>query len=70
MEEERIELVFENFDNVIRCIEIFELPIEIIEENTKLVYEEKSQLLDFTRVIRDSFYRSIIGEREGVDDSL
>ncbi|SDI42077.1 Kiwa anti-phage protein KwaB-like domain-containing protein [Natribacillus halophilus] len=70
MEEGRVERVFQNFDNVVDVIEIFELPIDIIEENSTLVYEDKSQLLDFTRVIRDSFYKSIIGEREGVDDGL
>ncbi|WP_197482139.1 Kiwa anti-phage protein KwaB-like domain-containing protein [Oceanobacillus sp. Castelsardo] len=70
MEEGRVEKVFQNFERVIHAIEIFELSIDVIEENSKLVYENKSQLLDFTRVIRDSFYRSIIGEREGVDDSL
>lgn len=69
-EEGRIHQVFENFENVIRVIDIFELNIELEEGNTMLVYEDKSQLLDITRLMRDSFYRSLINNREGVDEGV
>ncbi|TYR81104.1 DUF4868 domain-containing protein [Priestia megaterium] len=66
-EEERITQVFENFENVIQVIDIFDLEIEI-EGNRQLVYQDKSQLMDLTRLIRDSFYRSLINQREGIDE--
>ncbi|PLR86198.1 Kiwa anti-phage protein KwaB-like domain-containing protein [Bacillus sp. V33-4] len=69
-EEDRIHQVFENFENVIHVIDIFDLNIELVEENTMLVYEDKSQLLDITRLMRDSFYRSLINNREGVDEGV
>lgn len=70
MEEERIHMVFENFENVIHVIDIFDLNIELVEENTILVYEDKTQLMDITRLIRDSFYRTLINNREGVDEGV
>lgn len=69
-EEERVNQVFENFENVIHVIDIFDLDIEIEEENTKLVYGDKSQLMDLTRLIRDSFYRSLINQRDGIDEGV
>lgn len=69
-EENRIHQVFENFANVIQVIDIFELNIELEEGNTKILYEDKTQLMDITRLIRDSFYRSIINNREGVDEGV
>lgn len=71
-EEEKLEHCFENFQNVKKAIEIFELPINIENSGNGevLVYEGKDQLMDMVRLIRDSYYRSIIGERPGVDDSL
>jgi len=69
-EEDKIYLVFENFQNVIRVIDIFDLNIELTEGNTKLIYEDKSQLLDITRLMRDSFYKTLINNREGVDEGV
>ncbi|MFH0070523.1 Kiwa anti-phage protein KwaB-like domain-containing protein [Peribacillus sp. NPDC056705] len=69
-EENRMNQVFENFENVIQVIDIFGLNIELEDENTKLVYEEKSQLLDITRLMRDSFYRTWINNRDGLDEGV
>lgn len=69
-EEDRINRCFENFENVIHVVDIFGLEIEFEEENSVLVYEDKSQLLDITRLIRDSFYRTIINNREGIDEGV
>ena len=69
-EEERVNKVFENFENVIQVIDIFDLDIEVEEENTQLVYQDKSQLMDLTRLIRDSFYRSLINQRDGIDEGV
>lgn len=71
-EGDRLENCFENFNNVIDVIEIFELDINI--QNTgdvdKVVYENKEQLMDIIRLVRDSYYTSIINNRNGIDDSL
>jgi hypothetical protein len=69
-EEDRMHQVFENFENVINVIDIFSLNIEVAEENTKLVYEDKSQLLDITRLMRDSFYSTLINNRNGFDEGV
>mgnify|MGYP003369743469 CR=1 FL=1 len=71
-EEDRLENCFENFSNVIDVIEIFELDINIQNTNgiDKIVYESKEQLMDIIRLVRDSYYTSIINNRNGIDDSL
>jgi hypothetical protein len=69
-EEDRMHQVFDNFANVIQVIDIFQLNIELAEENTKLVYDDKSQLLDITRLMRDSFYVTYINNRDGYDEGI
>lgn len=71
-EEERLERCFENFGNIINVIELFDLDINIQNENgvDKVVYEHKDQLMDIIRVVRDSYYTSIINNRRGIDDSI
>lgn len=71
-EEDRLEHCFENFENVKKAIDIFEVDIRIESVNgeEQLIYESKRQLMDMVRLIRDSYYKSIIQERHGVDDSL
>ncbi|SPY36267.1 Uncharacterised protein [Peptoniphilus harei] len=34
-----------------------------------IVYEEKSQIMDILRILRDSYYLSIINKQKGVDDN-
>ena len=69
-DEARIQQCFENFDNVIEVVNIFELDIRFEVDNNALIYEDKSQLLDITRLIRDSFYRTLINKREGIDEGV
>lgn len=71
-EEDKLEHCFENFQNVKKAIEIFELDITINTDGNRetIVYERKTQLMNMVRLIRDSYYRSIIRERPGVDDSI
>ncbi|MBA4699214.1 MAG: DUF4868 domain-containing protein [Ruminococcus sp.] len=71
-EEDKLEHCFENFENVKKAIDIFELDIRIghLNEKETVVYERKDQLMNMVRLVRDSYYRSIIGERPGVDDSI
>ncbi|MGL4730898.1 MAG: Kiwa anti-phage protein KwaB-like domain-containing protein [Clostridium sp.] len=71
-EEERLEKCFENFSNVIDVVEIFELDINIenVDGVEKIVYESKEQLMDIIRLVRDSYYTSIMNNRNGIDDSI
>ncbi|MCM2675591.1 Kiwa anti-phage protein KwaB-like domain-containing protein [Alkalicoccobacillus plakortidis] len=69
-EEDRLEQSFLNFNNMIKAVNIFELDINFNDDNTALIYEDKSQLMDVVRLIRDSFYRSIVNERDGIDEGV
>lgn len=71
-EPEILENCFVNFENVLEVIEIFELEIEVVNEegNNVLVYEGKSQLMDIVRLARDSYYRSLINRREVVNEGI
>lgn len=65
--QDALDNVFVNFQNVVEVIDLFQLPIDLIDDN-KILYQEKSQLLDIIRLIKDSYYRTLINQREGVDD--
>ena len=71
-EEDRLQRCFENFSNVIDIVEIFELNINIenVDGDEKIVYENKDQLMDIIRLVRDSYYKSIMNDRKGIDDSI
>lgn len=71
-EENKLEKCFENFTNVVNVIEIFELEIDIdnSSEIDRIVYENKDQLMDIIRLVRDSYYKSFIKERRGIDDNV
>ncbi|MEA5008246.1 Kiwa anti-phage protein KwaB-like domain-containing protein [Clostridium tyrobutyricum] len=71
-EENKLENCFENFPNVVNVIEIFELEIDIDKSGDidRIVYDNKEQLMDVIRLVRDSYYRSIINARAGIDDSI
>lgn len=72
-EEDRLDKCFENFENVKKVINMFELEINTTITKKKkevLVYDDKSQMMDMIRLVRDSFYTSIINERQGYDDAL
>lgn len=71
-EENKLENCFENFTNVVNVIEIFELEIDIGKSSDLdvIVYDNKDQLMDIIRLVRDSYYKSIIHERKGIDDAV
>lgn len=71
MTNENIDIVktYENYENIIMTIEMFDLEINYSEEQVfSIVYEEKNQIMDILRILRDSYYRSLINEQIGVDD--
>ncbi|MDU7926048.1 MAG: DUF4868 domain-containing protein [Finegoldia magna] len=71
MTNENIDIVktYENYENIIMTIDMFNLEINYSEEPVfSIVYEEKNQIMDILRILRDSYYRSLINQQIGVDD--
>ena len=61
--------LYENHENIKKTINMFDLKIRYIDDTQfSVVYENKSQIMDILRILRDSYYRSIINEKIGVDD--
>lgn len=64
-----INKTYENYENIKKTIDMFNLEINYNEEPSfSIVYEDKTQIMDILRILRDSYYRSIINEQIGVDD--
>ena len=70
-EDGSMERAFGNFENIRSVIDLFELEIGIIEGDMPVLsYEGKHQLMDFLRIIRDSYYKSLICEQPGIDNRI
>lgn len=64
-----INQTYDNYENIKKTIDMFSLDIQYEESaNFYIIYEEKNQIMDILRILRDSYYRSIINEQIGVDD--
>lgn len=60
---------YKNHENIIMTIDMFNLEINYSEGPVfSIIYEEKNQIMDILRILRDSYYRSLINEQIGVDD--
>lgn len=60
---------YDNHENIIMTIDMFNLEINYSREPFfSIIYEEKNQIMDILRILRDSYYRSLINEQIGVDD--
>ena len=51
-------------------IKYVDINIDRNGERDKVIYENKEQLMDIIRLVRDSYYKSIIHDRKGIDDSI
>ena len=69
-EDNNLEECFDNFDNILKTIDIFELDINVNESERNIIYENKSQIKDILRLARDSYYKSIIQEKPGIDNKI
>lgn len=70
-EEASLYCCFDNFDNVVDTINIFGLDIEIQRSPVqRIIYEDKRQVMDILRLARDSYYRSLVRERHGIDNKI
>jgi hypothetical protein len=61
---------FNHFENIVNAIDVFGLDIETqMAPEEKIIYENKSQLTDILKILSDSYYKSFIREKLGVDNS-
>lgn len=64
-----IDRTYQNSENIKKTIDMFSLTINYNEEPSFcLIYEGKDQIMDILRILRDSYYKSIINEQIGVDE--
>lgn len=71
MKSEEINLAktLENEANIETTIDMFDLDVEVQKSpKFKILYTNKDQLLDILRILRDSYYKSMINEDKGIDD--
>lgn len=68
-----IEHAFDNFDEIEKTIDMFQLDLDVVYEQgeKKLCYSESSKelLMRILYIIRDAYYTSTIQHRKGIDDS-
>jgi hypothetical protein len=70
-ESNELNACFDNFDNIVETINLFELDIEVQRYPIEgLIYEDKRQLMDILRLARDSYYKSLIRELPGIDNKI
>lgn len=60
-------LFFENFDKVVQVSKAFGLGITFNEDETKIVYDDKSQITEITLLMNDAYYKTLIGNQKGMD---
>lgn len=63
-----IDKLYDKIENIKKTIDMFELGIKIID--FKIIYEEKNQINDILRILRDCYYISMINEEKGVDNRI
>lgn len=61
---------FDNFENIVTTIDMFELPLNVNMNNKGIIYESKDQIRDILLLARDSYYRSLIQEKPGIDNKV
>lgn len=65
---ERVKLVADNFDKIQNVVDTLNLKIELDVKNKKIIYVDKTQLMNITYILRDAYYQSLITQRHGKDD--
>lgn len=70
-EKDMLEKCFDNFDNIIEAITMFELDLEVTTSGKRaIVYADKSQIYDILRIASDAYYKSIVREQLGIDNMV
>lgn len=60
-------LFFENFDKVVQVSKAFGLGITFNDDESKINYEDKSQIAEITLLMNDAYYKTLIGNQKGMD---
>ena len=55
---------------IVKTIDVFEINIKYNENPFYLIYENKRQIKDILRILRDSYYVSTINLNPGIDSKL
>ena len=64
-----ISMLEQNKESIVQTIELFDLNLQCVTEPSfSIEYRDKSQIMDILRILRDSYYKSIIKGQKGVDD--
>ena len=61
---------FDNFENIVTTIDMFDLPINVNYTNKSIIYENKEQIKNILLIARDSYYRSLVQEKPGIDNKV
>ena len=71
LREEGLNNCFDNFENIIETVGLFDLDIEIRSVPDKIIiYRDKGQIMDILRLARDSYYKSTVREKPGIDNKI
>lgn len=65
MTQGRLPLFFENYEKVPEIVSELGLDIEF-DENSKIIYREKSQLFHIINLMSDAYFRSLLANRMGI----
>lgn len=61
---------FDNFENIVKTIDMFDLSLNTNTSSKSIIYESKEQIKDILRLARDSYYRSLVQEKPGIDNKV
>ena len=61
---------FDNFENIVKTIDMFDLSLNTNRSSKSIIYENKEQIKDILRLARDSYYRSLVQEKPGIDNKV
>lgn len=61
---------FDNFENIVKTIDMFDLSLNTNTSSKSIIYENKEQIKDILRLARDSYYRSLVQEKPGIDNKV
>ena len=63
----KVTAFLDQIDRTKSVIDQFDLDIEV--ENGKLVYRDETQVGNFINLMQDSYYRTLIGKQNGIDEN-
>ncbi|WP_085523862.1 Kiwa anti-phage protein KwaB-like domain-containing protein [Tuberibacillus sp. Marseille-P3662] len=65
---DRAERCLQNFEEIVTVNKKFKLQLDLDTSNHKINYNNKDQLIPISQLIRDSFYKSYLGQEDRIDE--